>query len=56
MDDTERRTEEMLKCMGETMYRERIEEFDRIDREALRQMKAEKKKIIYRFIRILWSA
>ena len=48
MDDTERRTEEMLKCMGETMYRERIEEFDRIDREALRQMKAEKKKIIYR--------
>lgn len=48
MDDTEKMAEKLLKYMGETMHRERIEEFDRIDRETLRLIKVEKKRKVYR--------
>lgn len=48
MNDTELRAEEMLCAMGEAMHRQRLENFDRIDKETQLKKKTEKRKMRYR--------
>lgn len=51
MNDAEKKAEELLRCMGESMYRQRIEDFDRIDRNTKLENKAEKRKKLLRNLR-----
>lgn len=48
MNDMELRAEEMLRDMGQAMYRQRLENFDRIDKEVQFNKKGEQRKIRYR--------
>lgn len=48
MNDMELRAEEMLRDMGQAMHRQRLENFDRIDKEVQFNKKAEQRKIRYR--------